>query len=639
MNTEEQKVILPESLVWTSLLPTGICNRIKLNQSKAYYENLLKLATNYEEWCEAASMLDKIEGLDKWRTIMESPDYDWELIKTRLDQLREIRFSNKGQLAMIFALRTSLARNLGDMGNPKLYAYSRVGTKDLTSDYIEEVVQQLNWICDEEEEDSTLDLKARHDFFMNIRQSFGRTALLLSGGGTLGLNHMGVIKCLHEAQLLPRIISGASSGSIMAALVCTKTNDEIPYMFDASVVRLDVFEREGKPDLPYIRLLRLMKQGQLFDVEILKEAMRANLGDITFQEAFNRTRFILNITVSSSTLYDMPRLLNYLTAPDVLIWSAVAASCAVPVFYGSTPLYSKDKNGKISTWNPSDQLYIDGSVENDLPMNKLSELFNVNHFIVCQVNPHVIPFLQKTITPSRFRRVANFCMHMAKTEAQHRCTQLTELGIMPSFFYKIQSIMSQKYSGDITIIPEIGYADFLKVLSNPTPDYVMDCVQRGERATWPKMPIIKNHLQIELTIDKILYRLRLRRLSEIQRQQSLFLTPTTTTTIKKHYSSGRPMLETRSTSQLNVRHHMTLMSPIDEQGYDEFSPLCPPKRLDATTTTLDVMVQTSQSTPMFFATTTDQLISSDHKESQKHHETNRRKRNSTKRGLLMTKPE
>lgn len=60
----------------------------------------------------------------------------------------------------------------------------------------------------------------------------------------------------------------------------------------------------------------------------------------------------------------------------------------------------------------------------DLPMNKLSELFNVNHFIVCQVNPHVIPFLQKANTPSKLRQAANFCMHMAKTEAQHRCTQV-----------------------------------------------------------------------------------------------------------------------------------------------------------------------------------------------------------------------
>lgn len=59
-------------------------------------------------------------GLDKWKREIKSPDYDWELIKARLDQLREIRHLNKGQSAMIFALRTSLARNIGDMGNPKV---------------------------------------------------------------------------------------------------------------------------------------------------------------------------------------------------------------------------------------------------------------------------------------------------------------------------------------------------------------------------------------------------------------------------------------------------------------------------------------------------------------------------------------
>lgn len=62
-------------------------------------------------------------GLDQWKREVKSPDYDWELIKTRLEQIREIRHSNKGQSAMIFALRTSLARNLGDMGNSKVKQY------------------------------------------------------------------------------------------------------------------------------------------------------------------------------------------------------------------------------------------------------------------------------------------------------------------------------------------------------------------------------------------------------------------------------------------------------------------------------------------------------------------------------------
>ena len=122
------------------------------------------------------------------------------------------------------------------MGNQKLYSHSRIGTKTLISFYIDEVVRQLNWVCDELSPE--LNLRAKHEFFMTIRQSFGRTALLLSGGGTLGLNHLGVLKCLHSARLLPRIISGASSGSIMASMLCTKTDDEIPYMFNPTGIKL-----------------------------------------------------------------------------------------------------------------------------------------------------------------------------------------------------------------------------------------------------------------------------------------------------------------------------------------------------------------------------------------------------------------
>ncbi|KAG0170100.1 hypothetical protein DFQ30_002864 [Apophysomyces sp. BC1015] len=546
--------------------PMRLYERISgISGSKAYYQTLLDIAMTYEEWAEAATILDDLEGFretdedpslisnpktgqtgfDEWKRNPVSDEYDWELVQTRLEQLRSIRLANQGQVAMIFALRTSLARNLGDMNKSTLYSYTRIGTKTLISDYIDEAVKQLNWICDEPSEE--FDFHQKHELFMNLRQSFGRTALLLSGGGTLGLHHMGVIRCLHNAHLLPRILSGASSGAIMAALVGTRTNEEIHQLFeDPSAIKLDVFEREGQPDSPFAKLHRLLTRSQLYDTNVLMDALRSNIGDLTFQEAFNRTRWILNITVSSSTLYDMPRLLNYLTAPDVLIWSAVVVSCSVPVFYGSSPLYMKDKNGQAVPWNPAGllskyQLYIDGSVENDLPMKKISELFYVNHFIVCQVNPHVMPFLQKSNKPpSCLRRTANFCMHMAKTELQHRCTQLRELGVMPSMLNMVQSVLSQKYSGDITIVPDIGYTQFLKLLSNPTPEFCLNAVIAGEKATWKKMSIIKNHLQIELTIDAILYRLRLRRLGEVS------------------YGTSRPGLESRSVSEL------ALQQPIPE---------------------------------------------------------------------------
>ena len=48
--------------------------------------------------------------------------------------------------------------------------------------------------------------------------------------------------------------------------------------------------------------------------------------------------------------------------------------------------------GNIVTYYPEGLTWQDGSLELDLPMVKLAEMFNVNHFIVSQVNPHVIPF-------------------------------------------------------------------------------------------------------------------------------------------------------------------------------------------------------------------------------------------------------
>ncbi|CAG8795188.1 31306_t:CDS:2, partial [Racocetra persica] len=278
---------------------------------RAYYKHLLDVASNYEQWSEAAKMLDQVEGKDLWKNDAKSPDYDYDLLQQRLQQLKKARKS--GDLShMTFLLKTSLARNLGDMGQPKLYAYTHIGTKRLIESYIAEVVKQMNIICDTESDD--ISTKDKLEFFINTRQSFGRTALLLSGGATF------VIKCLYECKLLPRIISGASSGSIFAALLCTKTDDEIPETLrtlSSSEFHLEVFERSSEPETWLVRINRFLKQGVFFDADILKECMRRNIPDMTFQEAYNRTRRILNITVSTSTVYEMPRLLNYLTAPDV----------------------------------------------------------------------------------------------------------------------------------------------------------------------------------------------------------------------------------------------------------------------------------------------------------------------------------
>lgn len=40
-------------------------------------------------------------------------------------------------------------------------------------------------------------------------------------------DHFGVVKAFLDADLLPRVISGTSAGGLVAALVCTRTEEEL----------------------------------------------------------------------------------------------------------------------------------------------------------------------------------------------------------------------------------------------------------------------------------------------------------------------------------------------------------------------------------------------------------------------------
>jgi len=485
----------------------------------------LRMATAHADWEAAATELDDIEGNNEWKSVFDSPDYDAPLVEARLKQLDEARIScDIGR--MLFLIRTSLSRDLGDMGNLRMYKHTHIGTKDLVETYITSALETLDSLLDVSARAKCDGMESKYilEQVLSSRQAFGRSALLLSGGATFGMNHIGVLRALWEAKLLPRIISGASAGSIVCAVVCTRTDEEIPQLLDTFCDGdLAVFEEEGNEDGLLRKAARFVKYGALYDIQHLTRVMKDMLGDMTFQEAYNRTRKILNICVSSASLYELPRLLNYITAPNVLIWSAVAASCSVPCIYTAAALLAKDpKTGDAVPWNPSPQRWIDGSVDNDIPMTRLAEMFNVNHFIVSQVNPHVVPFLIKeedslgdevkrstsivAAGPTWFDSLS----HLAKSEALHRMHTLVDMGIFPNILTKTVSVLSQKYSGDITVFPEISYADFPRMLSNPTPEFMHQCMLSGQRATWPKMSIIKNHCAIELALDDAVQKLRAR---------------------------------------------------------------------------------------------------------------------------------
>ncbi|GAA5809377.1 hypothetical protein MFLAVUS_002785 [Mucor flavus] len=509
-----QNIILQYLLfLWNAMSDQFFTRTTKVNSKNERYVNRMNRAKTFEDWNHAAKELDKLEGLTQWIEDPKSSDYDWKLLQKRIEEIECVRRLDNNRKSMIFTLKLSLSRNLGDMGNPTLYTKTRVGTKRLISDYTDNIIKQLNWIGDNSKD---LSLKEKHDYFMNLRQGYGRTALLLSGGGTLGFFHIGVLKTMINARLLPRIISGASTGSIMASMICTlNEQDRIKILNSPWSIPLKVFERPESPESPLLRVNRYLLEGNLYDPNILKSVLIDQFGDITFQEAYNKSRLILNITVSSSSLFDMPRVLNYITAPNVVVWSSVLASCSVPLIYPAQEIYMKTKIGNLIPWTATVDKYRDGSIDNDLPLKKISELFSVNNFIVVQLNPHVAPFIHKGHSePSTFRTGINFFLGLVKEEFQHRFLQLKELGISPNGIMRLENVLSQRYLGDITIAPELSYKDVTRILSNPDLESANKFIERGERATWPKMTKIKYSLKVELAIDAAIYKLRSRLLGD-----------------------------------------------------------------------------------------------------------------------------
>jgi len=71
----------------------------------------------------------------------------------------------------------------------------------------------------------------------------------------------------------------------------------------------------------------------------------------------------------------------------VLIWSAVVASCSIPIYFQPVELYCKNERNEEVVYVTGGRKFIDGSLGADLPRQKISEYFNVNNFLVSQTNP------------------------------------------------------------------------------------------------------------------------------------------------------------------------------------------------------------------------------------------------------------
>ena len=171
-------------------------------------------ATSYEDWKRAGSEIDRLTGNCDWKSDPNSTLYSFSRLNRDLKTLRKL-VDVKDVLGVIRFSRSQLLRNLGGIDDAGLYNVCCDGsTKNLIQEYTSEVVSALQLVS----ADSTVPAVDKLSFFNETRHSFGRSAFLLSGGGGLGIYHLGVIEALREASLLPRVLCGSSVGAIIASV-------------------------------------------------------------------------------------------------------------------------------------------------------------------------------------------------------------------------------------------------------------------------------------------------------------------------------------------------------------------------------------------------------------------------------------
>lgn len=457
----------------------------------------LAASRSYEDWNERAFELDAALGNDVWRQNPISRKYDYRLIMDRLQCLIDARESNDIP-ALIQLLRGGVLRNYGNISNLNLFNHAFAGTKLLIEDYISTTIDALIQLAS----DASLSRSSKIDLLHGTKQSFGTTSLVLQGGAIFGLYHLGVVRALRKANCLPRNITGTAVGALIAALVAIKNDDELDDI--GANLDLTAFTNLAKGSSKR-RAKRLLEKGYLLDVTVLEACVKANVGDITFEEAFHRTRRVLNITVFSHK-NKSPILLNYLTSPNALIWSAACASNATVGLYEHTQILAKDENGDIVPYTSEDVRWTHWSEarmsEKDSPYARISMLFNVNHFIVSQARPYLAPFLSSDLHRHRRRGAWLVFVRLLGFEIRHRLSQLDLLGLLPVFIRRFL-IDDHIQGATVTIVPNLCLADFEQLLAAPSKSSVDYWALKGEQSVWPALALIQARIGIEIVLDEL----------------------------------------------------------------------------------------------------------------------------------------
>lgn len=178
------------------------------------------------------------------------------------------------------------------------------------------------------------------------------STLVLSGGGTKGISHCGVLKYLEEKELHKNLktICGVSIGSIvglMYVLKYTAKNIEEEIMSKnfktlKNIQIVNIFTKYGIDSGEHLMLW--------VESQLIKRGLPLN---ITFKQLYEWNPIVLKIGVTNLTKHKF-EIFDKFSKPDIPVIKAIRISISIPVLFECCKL--------------DDCIYVDGGVLNNYPI-------------------------------------------------------------------------------------------------------------------------------------------------------------------------------------------------------------------------------------------------------------------------------
>lgn len=507
---------------------TEVFMTMRLTRRKTLQETM-KAATTYPQWFLAAQELDRYERRQHWKE-RDDGEFHPAVIRVAAERLRLAR-QRSDAVALVDAIRPCLIKNFAGIMNYTLYTRSHCGTKVIIEEFVAELVASLDHLKEIASKDEAA-AQSLGDFIDSALLSYGKTSLLMSGGGGLGFYHFGLLRALLAMDMLPQVICGTSMGAIVLGFLASRSNKEaLEELEKLEDLYIQVGPKGALPGSKLWKLAQVIKKGYIYELEGCEEHLAWFTQGMTFREAFDKTGRCINITCTprkTRKVDGLPSLiLNHITTPHVTLTSAVLASSCIPCLFLPIHLMEKLPDGTIRHYQGNQPVagsdssldlvqMRDGSFENDVPVQAMGVFFNSQFSIVSQVNPHIIPFFFNPQgaagRPVRYpwrRYRGGFLLSLiecwCKEDMIKNLRIMHRMGLLFRVFGVDWSyLFIQGEVGDITIVPNATMLDYWRMGDNQhSRKEFADIIRQSERRTWRHMAIISNRMRIEQSLEAL----------------------------------------------------------------------------------------------------------------------------------------